>query len=94
LERLSTQEAGLVAEITAQPDPPVLVPADCVMELRRLHLARERAEVQQELARLLEQGISSSDDRINQLGMRQLMLKQQMDSMESREKAAGTRRTA
>ena len=34
LERLSTQEAGLVAEITAQPDPPVLVPADCVTGAR------------------------------------------------------------
>ncbi len=81
LERLSTQEAGLVAEITAQSDPPVLVPADCVTELRRLQLARERADVQQQMARLLEQGIASSDDRINQLGMRQLTLKQQIDSI-------------
>jgi DNA primase len=81
LERLSTQEAGLVAEITAQSDPPVLVPADCVTELRRLQLARERADVQQQMARLLEQGIASSDDRINQLGMRQLALKQQIDSI-------------
>jgi DNA primase len=81
LERLSTQEAGLVAEITAQSDPPVLVPADCVTELRRLQLARERADVQRQMDRLLEQGISSNDDRINQLGMRQLVLKQQIDSI-------------
>lgn len=81
LERLSTQEAGLVAEITAQPEPPVRFPADCVTELRRLNLARERAELQQQLDRLLEQGIPSSDERINQLGMRQLALKQQMDSL-------------
>ena len=83
LERLSTQEAGLVAEITAQPVPPVLVPADCVTELRRLQLARERADLQRQMDRLLEQGIPSSDDRINELGMRQLLLKQQIDAIGS-----------
>jgi DNA primase len=83
LERLSTQEAGLVAEITAQPVAPVLVPADCVTELRRLQLARERADLQRQMDRLLEQGISSSDDRINELGMRQLLLKQQIDAIGS-----------
>jgi hypothetical protein len=30
---------------------------------------------------LLEQGIPSNDERINQLGMRQLALKQQIDSI-------------
>ena len=63
--------------------PPGLVAADCVVELRRLQLARERADVQREMARLLEQGISSSDQRINELGMRQLALKQQIDSIGS-----------
>jgi DNA primase len=81
LERLSTQEAGLVEEITAQPVPPVLVPADCVTELRRLQLTRERADIQQQMNRLLEEGIPSDDERINQLGMRQLALKQQIDSI-------------
>jgi DNA primase len=79
LERLSTQEAGLVAEITAQPVAPVLVPADCVTELRRLQLARERADIQRQMDRLLEQGIPSNDDRINELGVRQLVLKQQIE---------------
>ena len=83
LERLSTQEAGLVAEITAQPVPPVLIAADCVTELRRLQLARERADIQRQMERLLEQGTSSSDQRINELGMRQLALKQQIDSIGS-----------
>jgi DNA primase len=81
LERLNTQEAGLVAEITAQPVPPVLVPADCVAELRRLQLARERADVQRQMDRLLEQGVGSDDERINRLGMRQLALKQQIESI-------------
>jgi DNA primase len=81
LERLNSQEADLVAEIAAQPVPPVLIPADCVAELRRLQLARERAEIQRELDRLLEQGIPDSDHRINELGMRQLALKQQIDRL-------------
>jgi DNA primase len=81
LERLSTQEAGLVAEITAQPEPPVRVAADCVAELRRLQMARERADIQRQMDRLLEQGIPSDDERINELGMRQLALKQQIDSL-------------
>ena len=81
MERLTTQEAELVAELSAQPAPPVLVPADCVSELRRLHLVRERADLQRQMDRLLEQGIPSSDDRINQLGMRQLALKQQIESI-------------
>lgn len=81
LERLSTQEARLVAEISAQPAPPVLVPDDCVAELRRQQLARERAELQREMDRLLEQGTPGSDERINELGMRQLALKQQIEGM-------------
>ena len=81
LERLSTQEAGLVAEIAAQPVPPALVAADCVTALRRLQLARQRAAVQRELDDLLERGIPSSDQRINELGMRQLALKQQIDEL-------------
>jgi DNA primase len=81
LERLSTQEVGLVTEITAQPVPPVLVPGDCVAELRRLQLARERADIQRQMDRLLEQGIPSSDVQINVLGMRQLALKQQIEAL-------------
>ncbi|HSI96831.1 MAG TPA: hypothetical protein VK926_00580, partial [Gaiellaceae bacterium] len=61
--------------------PPVLVPHDCVAELRRLQLTRERAEVQRQLDRLLEQGTPSDDTRINELGMRQLALQQQIDAM-------------
>lgn len=81
MERLSKEEAGLVADITAQRAPPVLVPADCAAELRRLQLTRERADIQVQMHRLLEQGIPSGDERINQLGMRQLALKQQIESI-------------
>ena len=81
LERLSTQEAGLVAEITLQTGPPVLVPADCMAELRRRLLARERADLQRQMRLLLDDGIPDNDDRINDLGMRQLALKQQIEAM-------------
>ena len=84
MERLSTQEAGLVEEITAQPVPPVLVPADCVVELRRLQLARERADSSARWTASSSRASPSSDERINDLGMRQLALKQQIDSMDGR----------
>ena len=93
LERLSTQEAGLVSEISAQREPPALVPAHCAAELRRLRLVRERAEVQRQLDRLLEQGVSSGDERINELGTRQLELKQQIDAI-GMDQEAGTGRRA
>ena len=92
LERLNTEEADLVAEITAQPVPPVLVPADCVAELRRLQLARERADLQRQMDRLLEQGIPNDDERINVLGMRQLSLKQQIEAIGSEHTVAATGR--
>jgi DNA primase len=88
MERLSTQEAGLVADITAQPEPPVRIAGDCVAELRRLQLVRERADVQRQMDRLLEQGIPSDDTRINELGMRQLALKQRIESIEDAPEAA------
>ena len=81
LERLSTLEAGLVTEISAQPEPPALVLTDCVAELRRLRLERERADVTGELKRLQEQGVPSSDSRIDRLGTRQLELKQQIEAL-------------
>ena len=84
LERLSTQEAELVAEITLQTGPPVLVPADCMAELRRRLLARERADLQRQMRLLLDDGIPDNDDRINDLGMRQLALKQQIEAMGTR----------
>jgi DNA primase len=81
LQRLSTLEAGLVTEISAQPEPPARDLTDCVAELRRLRLERERSEVTRELDRLQEQGVPSTDGRIDQLGTRQLELKQQIEAL-------------
>jgi hypothetical protein len=69
----------------------VLVAADCVTELRRLQLTRERADIQQQMNRLLEQGIASDDERINELGMRQLALKQRIDSIGTEQAGAAPR---
>jgi DNA primase len=79
LERLSKGEAGLVEAIAAQPHPPVKVLADCLVELRRLRLHRERATIQQELDRLIEQGVD--DRRIDELGARKIGLKQQLEAL-------------
>jgi DNA primase len=80
LERLSKGEAGLVEAIAAQPHPPVTVLADCLVELRRLRLHRERAAVQQEMDQLIEQGVD--DRRIDELGARKIGLKQQLEALQ------------
>jgi DNA primase len=81
LERLSKGEAGLVEHIAAQPHPPVTVLADCLTEIRRARLLRERAAIQEQLDRLLEQGVPSDDRRINELGARRIGLKQELEAL-------------
>lgn len=80
-ERLSTGEARLVDEISAAPEPPVKVLADCLVELRKRRLERERAAIERELNALLAQGVPGHDPRINELGTRRIGLKQQIEAM-------------
>jgi hypothetical protein len=80
-ERLSTGEIQLVDDISAAPQPPVKVLADCVVELRKRRLERERAAIERELNALLAQGGSGHDQRINELGTRRIGLKQQIEAM-------------
>ncbi|MBA3885033.1 MAG: DNA primase [Acidobacteria bacterium] len=82
LERLSKGEAGLVESISAQSQPPARVLSDCVVELRRLRLLRERVAIERQLHHLLEQGVESSDSRINELGARRIGLKQQLEALQ------------
>lgn len=56
MERLSTQEAQLLASVASQPSAPVTLPALCVVALKYMRLERELAEVQRELLRLQERG--------------------------------------
>ena len=52
MERLSTQEAELLASVAAEPSPPANFPDLCVVALKYVRLERELAEVQLELNRL------------------------------------------
>ena len=52
MERLSKQEAELLASVAAEPSPPAVLPDLCVVALKYSRLERELAEVQRELNRL------------------------------------------
>jgi len=56
MERLSTQEAELLASVAAEPSPPAVLPDLCVVALKYVRLERQLAEVQRELNRLQNQG--------------------------------------
>ena len=56
MERLSTQEAELLASVAAEPSPPAVLPDLCVVALKYVRLERELAEVQRELNRLQSEG--------------------------------------
>ena len=56
MERLSTQEAELLASVAAEPSPPAVLPDLCVLAIKYVRLERELAEVQRELNRLQNQG--------------------------------------
>jgi DNA primase len=56
MERLSTQEAELLASVAAEPSPPAVLPDLCVVALKYVRLERQLAEVQRELNRLQNMG--------------------------------------
>ncbi len=58
MERLSTQEAELLASVAAEPFAPAVLPDLCVVALKYVRLERELAEVQRELKRLQDMGDS------------------------------------
>ena len=71
----------MVESISIQPEAPARILTDCVLELRKHRLIRERTAVERQLASLLEQGVPSHDGRIDELGTRQIGLKRQIDAM-------------
>jgi len=81
LERLSKEEVRLVESISIQPEAPARILTDCVLELRKHRLVRERTAVERQLANLLEQGVPSHYGRIDELGTRQIGLKRQIEAM-------------
>lgn len=58
MERLTTQEAALLASVAAEPSPPAVLPDLCVVALKYVRLERELADVQRELKRLQDMGDS------------------------------------
>ena len=58
MERLSTEEARLLASVAAEPFPPAVLPDLCVLALKYVRLERELAEVQRELNHLQNVGDS------------------------------------
>jgi DNA primase len=60
MERLSTQEAELLASVAAEPSPPAVLPDLCVVALKYVRLERELAAIQRELKRLQDQGDSGA----------------------------------
>jgi DNA primase len=87
IERLNEGEAGLVHEISRQPHPPALKPGDCVSELRRLRLVRERTELQRQIDRLQEEGTQGDGDEIQALLDRKHALAQRIDALGSEDMA-------
>ena len=81
LQRLSQEEVRLVESISIQPEAPARILTDCVLELRKYRLIRERTVVERQLANLIEQGVPSHDGRIDELGTRQIGLKRQIEAM-------------
>ena len=64
MERLSTQEAELLASVAAEPSPPAVLPDLCVVALRYMRLEREFAEIQRQLRRLQELGDAESPELV------------------------------
>ncbi len=81
LERLSMGEAQLVTAIAAAGAPPVPDLDDCVRELRRGRLDRERAGVQQEIDRLQQLGAREHDAQIDALWARKLELVHRIEEL-------------
>ncbi len=80
IERLSTREAELVAEIGRQTGAPADA-ADCVRTLKRLRYDRERADVQREIDRLQEAGAAHHEHEIIALWERKKDLLRRMERL-------------
>ncbi len=74
MERLSTQEAELLAAVAAEPSPPAVLPDLCVVALKFVRLERELAEVQRELNRLQNTG-DTGPAAMTLLARKQLMVR-------------------
>jgi DNA primase len=79
MERLSTQEAEMLAAIAAEASSPVLRPDVSVFSLKRLRLEREQAEVQREIDRLQAAGEKGAD--LTALLRRKMSVQRELEAM-------------
>lgn len=79
MERLSTQEAEMLAAIAAEASSPVLRPDVSVFSLKRLRLEREQAEVQREIDRLQAAGEKGAD--LTALLRRKMSVQRDLEAM-------------
>ncbi|MBP1603805.1 MAG: dnaG, partial [Acidobacteria bacterium] len=80
LARLNQVEAALVTGIAAEPVG-AAPPLACAQALKRLRFERERAEVQQEIDRLQDQGAEGDSRRIEALWQRKMDLVQRIETL-------------
>ena len=80
IQRLNSQEAGLVHEIGRQKKA-LGDPAECVRALKRMRFVRERAAVQREIDRLQEQRGPRYEQEIVALWDRKKILLQQIEAL-------------
>jgi DNA primase len=83
LERLSTEEAQLVAAVAAEASPPVLRPDDCADALRYIRLERQRAELQLSIDRAQAHGGADAGE-LTDLLQRKLDLQRRLDQAHRR----------
>ena len=80
VERLSTEEAEIVRNVSERPSS--LAPArECAMALKRLSCERQRSEVQFEINRLQELGLAEHEREIEVLWVRKKELLQQIEAL-------------
>lgn len=80
LQRLSTQEADLVAQLSAAASAPAPA-AECVRALKRVRYERERAAVQREIDHLQELGATSHDEQIDALWAKKIDLSHRIEGL-------------
>jgi DNA primase len=84
LQRLSALEAQMVTLIASEPEPPALGLHFCVREIQRTRYERERAALQQEIARLQGSG-ASNGPQMDALLARKLDLHRLIEALVSSE---------
>jgi DNA primase len=78
---MSVAEAPLVTGIASESEAHVHDAAECVRELKRRRLLRERAGVQQEIDRLLQRGASDAPGELEELLAKKYQLIQKMQAL-------------